>query len=394
MRIVEEDIEELLSGYPPISPDLLLGMTLGRDRWLDRMRNHYLANYIADGGSKVKVLVGGAGTGKTHLLCSVLQDAQALGYQTVYLNATEYRLNDLPGLYRAIVKQLDTAQLVNGLCHQVAKKLGYGQYDEDASILALLMDDQGLTRDLATHEIKRAIGSTLKEADFGASFRAFAYSVISNRLIVGNEDSVRLALKWLAGEKLERYQKQATMLYERLQKTNARYWLNSLIRLLHMAGMAGLVVAIDDLEVMTERSPETRRYRYTANAIKDTCELFRQIIDDGELLDRFLLLLAGRREMIDDDRRGFKSYEALWMRLQSGLLPIDRFNPLADIVDTDVHLVAQGKDFADQVQVRLGELFHESGMSLHPERSMPDMGEHTPLRAKVIETTLMVLEEG
>jgi hypothetical protein len=211
---------------------------------------------------------------------------------------------------------------------------------------------------------------------------------------VGNEDSVRVALKWLAGEKLERYQKQATMLYERLQKTNARYWLNSLIRLLHMAGMAGLVVAIDDLEVMTERSPETRRYRYTANAIKDTCELFRQIIDDGELLDRFLLLLAGRREMIDDDRRGFKSYEALWMRLQSGLLPIDRFNPLADIVDTDVHLVAQGKDFADQVQVRLGELFHESGMSLHPERSIPNMSEHTPLRAKVIETTLMVLEEG
>jgi hypothetical protein len=394
MRIDEEDIEELLSGYPPVSADLLMGMTLGRDRWLDRMRDHYLANYIADGGSKVKVLVGGAGTGKTHLLCSVLQDAQTLGYQTVYLNATEYRLNDLPGLYRAIVKQLDMAQLVSGLCHQVAKKLGYGQYDDDAAILALLMDDQGLTRDLATHEIKRTIGLTLKEADFGASFRAFAYSVISNRLIVGNEDSVRVALKWLAGEKLERYQKQATMLYERLQKTNARYWLNSLIRLLHMAGMAGLVVAIDDLEVMTERSPETRRYRYTANAIKDTCELFRQIIDDGELLDRFLLLLAGRREMIDDDRRGFKSYEALWMRLQSGLLPIDRFNPLADIVDTDVHLVAQGKDFADQVQVRLGELFHESGMSLHPERSIPNMSEHTPLRAKVIETTLMVLEEG
>jgi P-loop Domain of unknown function (DUF2791) len=394
MRIDEVDIEELLSGYPPVSPELLTGMTLGRDRWLDRMRDHYLANYIADGGSKVKVLVGGAGTGKTHLLCSVLQDAQTLGYQTVYLNATEYRLNDLPGLYRAIVKQLDTAQLVSGLCHQVAKKLGYGQYDDDASILALLMDDQGLTRDLATHEIKRTIGLTLKEADFGASFRAFAYSVISNRLVVGNEESVRLALKWLAGEKLERHQKQATMLYERLQKTNARYWLNSLIRLLHMAGMTGLVVAIDDLEVMTERSPETRRYRYTANAIKDTCELFRQIIDDGELLDRFLLLLAGRREMIDDDRRGFKSYEALWMRLQSGLLAIDRFNPLADIVDTDVHLVAQGREFADQVQIRLGELFHESGMLLHPERVLPDAGEHTLLRAKVIETTLMAMEEG
>lgn len=202
--------------------------------------------------------------------------------------------------------------------------LGLSDGLPDGIVLSLLIEDQGLTRDLAVHEIKRTIGLTLRDADFGASFRAFAYSVISNRLIMGNEESIRLALKWLAGEKLERHQKQTTLLFERLQKTNARYWLNSLIRLLHMAGMTGLVVAIDDLEVMTERSAETRRYRYTANAIKDICELFRQIIDDGELLDHFLLLLAGRREMIEDDRRGFKSYEALWMRLQSGLLAIDQ----------------------------------------------------------------------
>jgi P-loop Domain of unknown function (DUF2791) len=393
MRIDELDIEALLSGQPPVQTNLLVEMTQGRDRWLDYLRDHYLANYIADGGSKVKVLVGGAGTGKTHLLRCVLQDAQTLNYQTVQLSAQEYRLNDLPGLYRAIVKQLDTEKLVAGLCHQVAKKLGYGQYDDSDNILSLLIEEQGLTRDLAVHEIKRTIGLTLKDSDFGASFRAFAYSVISSRLIMGNEDTIRLALKWLAGEKLERHQKQATLLFERLQKTNARYWLNSLIRLLHMAGMTGLVVAIDDLEVMTERNPETRRYRYTANAIKDTCELIRQIIDDGELLDHFLLILAGRREMIEDDRRGFKSYEALWMRLQSGLLPIERFNPLGDIVDTDIHLVANGKGFADRVHERLKQLFQESGYQL-PNRDLPDLSDYSQLRARVIGTTILALEES
>ena len=393
MRIDELDIEALLSGQPPVQANLLVEMTQGRDRWLDHLRDHYLANYIADGGSKVKVLVGGAGTGKSHLLRCGLQDAQTLNYQTVLLSAQEYRLNDLPGLYRAIVKQLDTEKLVAGLCHQVAKKLGYGQYDDSDNILSLLIEDQGLTRDLAVHEIKRTIGLTLKDSDFGASFRAFAYSVISNRLIMGNEDTIRLALKWLAGEKLERHHKQATLLFERLQKTNARYWLNSLIRLLHMAGMTGLVVAIDDLEVMTERNPETRRYRYTANAIKDTCELIRQIIDDVELLDHFLLLLAGRREMIEDDRRGFKSYEALWMRLQSGLLPIDRFNPLGDIVDTDIHLVANGKGFADRVHERLKQLFQEAGYHW-PHRDLPDLTDYSQLRARVIGTTILALEES
>ena len=393
MQIDELDIEALLSGQPPVSQELLMGMTLGRDRWLDYLHEHYLANYIADGGSKVKVLVGGAGTGKTHLLRSGLQDAQARDYQTVYLSAREYRLNDLPGFYRAIVQQLDKERLVSGLCQLVTKKLGYGQYDDSDRILSLLIEDQGLTRDLAVHEIKRAIGLTLRDVDFGSSFRAFAHGVISNRLISGNEDSIRLALKWLSGEKLERYQKQSTLLYERLQKPNARYWLNSLIRLLHLAGMTGLVVAIDDLEVMTERHPETRRFRYTANAIKDTCELFRQIIDDVELLDHFLLLLAGRREMIEDDRRGFKSYEALWMRLQTGLLPIAKFNPLSDIVDTDSHLVANGKGFPEQVQMRLRRLFQEAGYQVS-DRDLPTLDEYSQLRANVIGATLMALSDG
>ena len=98
--------------------------------------------------------------------------------------------------------------------------------------------------------------------------------------------------------------------------------------------------------------------------------------------------------MIEDDRRGFKSYEALWMRLQSGLLAIDQFNPLADIVDTDIHLVTQGRSFPDQVQARLSQLFQESGMPLHPDRPVPELYEHSQLRAKVIATTLMALEEG
>jgi len=393
MQIDNQDFSALLSGQPPSNPELLTGMTVGRDRWLNRMRDHYLSNYIFDGGSKVKVLVGGAGTGKSHLLHSVLQDAQGLDYETVYLSAREYRLNDLPSLYRAIVKQIDQERLVQGLCSHVAKKLGCGQYDSDDYLLPILLEDQGLTRDLAIPEIKKATSQALKDVDFSTSFKTFAYSVITNRLINDNRDAVRLCLKWLEGEKLERYQKQSTNLFERLQKINARYWLNSLIRLLKLAGLAGLVVAIDDLEVMTERHPESKRFRYTPNAIKDTCEVFRQMIDDAELLGNFMLLLGGQSEMIDDEKRGFKSYEALWMRLQTGLLPVEKFNPLADIVNTDVHLMANGRDFSDQVQARLTQLLRDSGLNLQ-EKEPPDLSEYTQLRAAVIHVAIMALAAG
>ncbi len=394
MQLDDRDIEALLSGYPPPSDELLGAMTLGRDRWLNRMRDHYLANFIADGGSKVKVLAGSAGTGKTHLLRCILHDAYSAGYETVYLSARDYRLNDLPSLYRAIVKQLNLEQIVQGLCCQVARKLGYGQYDGTDYLLPYLLEDQGLTRDLAVREIRKTAANIFRDADFGPSFKAFAHAIVNSRMIQGNDDGIRLALSWLAGDKLERHQKQATGLFERLQKINARHWLNSLIRLLTMAGRTGLVVAIDDLEVMTERNLVTNRFLYTPNAIKDTCELFRQLIDDADLLDHFLLVLAGRQEMLEDDRRGFKSYEALWMRLQTGLLPIDRFNPLADIVDTDTHLVAQGKDFPQHVQSRLKHLFLSAGWSVKDDRALPALDEHSQLRAKVIETVLMTLPDA
>jgi len=392
-RINPTDLAQLQQGIPPSEAHLLTQMTLGREIWLDRVRDHYLDNYLADGGSKVKVLVGEAGSGKTHLLRCVAQDAQALGYETVYLSAREHKLNDLPELYRAIVAQLDLDALIQGLCCYVAAELGYGRdrYDGHGSLVPLLCEEQLLTRDQAIREINRAKAKAFHTVDLGTSFRTFAHHAITSHLIHDNAADLALGLKWLRGEKLERHEKQITHLFERLSRTTARAWLNCLIRLLQLAGQAGLVVAIDDLEVLTEHSPMTGRFLYTPNAIKDVCELFRQLIDDVELLSHFLLLLAGRPAVIDDEKRGFKSYEALWMRLQTGLVPLGKFNPLADIVDTDAHLLANGRDFAEAVHGRLLTLFSDANLPLElDDERVPDLHLEGPLRSAVIKATWMV----
>ena len=397
MQINELDIEALRLGQPPLSPELLTKMTLGRALWLEQIRDYYLINYIASGGSKVKVLVGNEGSGKTHLLRCIQQDAKTLGYETVYLSARDYddyRLNDLPELYRAIAQQIDKERLVRGLCCRVAQQLGYeaDKYDGTDFFRAILIEDTELPKEEAIRKIERAAGEVFRQVDFGPSFRAFAYRVINDRMIKGNETDINLALKWLSGEKLERHERKDLLLFEQLHRANARYWLNSLIQLLKIAGMTGLVVAIDDLEVMTERSRETGRFIYSINAIKDICELFRQLIDDAELLNNFLLLLAGRREMIEDEKRGFVSYDALWMRLQTGLVQ-KKFNPLADMVDTDAHLEVNGQDFPDRVQTHLRQMLSEMGLELQYQ-GFPDLSQYSDLRARVIEVGMMISKVG
>ncbi len=397
MQINELDIQDIRLGQPPLNDELLTRMTLGRELWLERVREYYLVNYIASGGSKVKVLVGSEGSGKTHLLRCLQHDAKTLGYETVYLCARDYddyRLNNLPSLYRAIVQQIDPERLVRGLCCRVAEQLGYqaDKYDGTDLFLHLLIEDTELPRNEATRQIERAAVQVFKDVDFGPSFTAFAYRVINNRMIKGNEGDIALALKWLSGEKLERHERKDLLLFEQLQRNNARYWLNSLVRILKIAGMTGLVLAIDDLEVMTERSRETGRFIYSPNAIKDICELFRQLIDDAELLNNFLLLLAGRWEMIKDEKRGFISYDALWMRLQTGLVQ-KKFNPLADMVDTDAHLEVNGQDFPNQVQIHLRQILSEMGLELQYQ-GFPDLSQHSDLRARVIEVGTMIQKEG
>ncbi len=390
MNVSEQDIENLRSGAPPASPDLLTGMTEGRDDWLDRFQEYYLYNFIKRGhGSKVKVLVGSEGTGKTHLLRCVKQDAQAMGYAAVYLSMRDidYKLNNLPVLYQRIVEQIDQEALVRGLCRRVAEQLGYDEHEYDGSdrLLPLLVEKEGWTDRDARREIRTSIGRYFHSLYVGPAFVTFCFLITEARMVNGQDERLEIALNWLSGGKLSLADKKSCYLFEALQKSNARAWLNSLIQVLNAAGMTGLAVLIDDIEEITSKVSCTGRHLYTSNAVKDVCELFRQLIDDTDLMDGFVLILAGRREIIEDMKRGFKSYEALWMRLDPTLVREQRFNPYCDIVDIDLLYETKREVFPKQVATRLSQLLQEAGFRRHFQ-DLPDLSGHSELRARVMET--------
>nr|MBC8204815.1 DUF2791 family P-loop domain-containing protein [FCB group bacterium] len=158
---------------------------------------------------------------------------------------------------------------------------------------------------------------------------------------------------------------------------------------------SGVVLLIDNLEATTQRVPETNRYRYTPNAIKDTCELFRQLIDAAELLEHFFVVMAGRPEILTDEHRGLKSYEALWMRLQTGLVPSEGFNRYADIIDTGQLIKKLGgvEEFAKQVDLLLREIIQNNGFQLH-YREIPPLKTSSLLRKRIAETAFMIEQKG
>ena len=118
-----------------------------------------------------------------------------------------------------------------------------------------------------------------------------------------------------------------------ITKYNARHLLRSLCEVVRLAGYKGLLIVIDDMETLLNRAPGAA-IRYTKLRREDTYESIRQLIDDIDSMRNVLFLLCFRRELMDDDSYGMKSYQALWMRVQNEVVST-RFNRFADIIDLD-----------------------------------------------------------
>ncbi|RLC36066.1 hypothetical protein DRH29_05285 [candidate division Kazan bacterium] len=399
MKITKTDIASLRQGQPPEDPELLKAMTCGTELWLDFLIEYYLDNFIKNGGSKVKFIVGSEGCGKTHILKFIRNEAVQRGYQCIHISLfdLEKRVADIVQLYRAFAANVDHQELQNGLCRRVGQELGYSEdvYSGTEPILPILVEQEGLSRMEARREIRRIVAMLLRNSDLSPSFSVFAATLLAEHLIGEERGLLEICWKWFRGEKLDRMEKRRSKLYDRLTRANARVWLYSLIRLVRLSGSSGLVLLLDNLEAMTQRDPETHRYRYTPNAIKDTCELFRQLIDAADLLEYFIAMMAGRTEILSDERRGLKSYEALWMRLQTGIISSERFNPFTDIVHCDQMIEEKGgeDELAKEIDSKLRKILYDNGYIFHYSDT-PPLSTHSQLRKRIAEVAQMARTNG
>ena len=90
----EQTLQEILkhillseaAGPNCVTEELSVGIGFLSDFW----GKHYLEEYVANGGSKIKFVTGRAGSGKTHLMDLLTLKAEALGYTTVSISAREF----------------------------------------------------------------------------------------------------------------------------------------------------------------------------------------------------------------------------------------------------------------------------------------------------------------
>lgn len=333
------------------------GIRFLTDFWQEK----YIDEYIRFGGSKIKFVTGRPGSGKTFFLDQVSSLAGQAGYCTVDFSAREIWLNDFKDIYFEIFRQCDLMECLEGCSRRVVAGMGYDHREipQGLTFVDFLSRENAfdaLTRREIRTQLKEIfLDNPLLDNNFALACSMLTGSILGYPLL--EDQNKALLLGWLGGDRsVKLVQLRALGLSpSRITRYNARHMLRSLAEVIHIGGHAGLFVTVDDLDILISRS-SLEPLHYTKMKREDTYESLRQLIDEIDSLRHLMFVFAFDRALMDDENCGLKSYQALWMRIQTEIHG-ERFNRFADIVDLDA-MAAQ--EYTPQVLREISESFSKS----------------------------------
>ncbi|MDR1886053.1 MAG: ATP-binding protein [Synergistaceae bacterium] len=339
MKWSPADYERLKDGQPPESDELLRGLSRGVDFITDFWLEQYLDSYISRGGSKIKFITGNPGCGKSHCLRLFLSGAAERRFKVVRLSAKSSWIHDFKEIYVGALKAVDLQECLELCAERVIVEMGYRPEEIPAEMsFADYLAGQDLFDPVTRRELRSQINAMFfKNPRIDKNFAICAALMTGG--ILGHPflepSSQELIWAWLSGEKGVRMTalRKLGLSPSKITKYNARHMLRSLVEVIRMAGCSGLVIGIDDLEILAGAS-SLEDIRYTKMRREDAYESIRELIDEIDTLSHVMFVFAFGRELMDNETSGLKSYQALWMRIQNEI-ESRRFNRFSDIVDLD-----------------------------------------------------------
>ena len=144
--------------------------------------------------------------------------------------------------------------------------------------------------------------------------------------------------QWLRGELRLISEVKRALIFQKIARHNARHMLFSLAHWLTLTGKSGLLLVLDIARYaesvrLAERGAGNY---YSVSATMDLYEVLRQLIDaTDELQACFVAVVTGSeflQSQLQDDRRGIRSYQALYFRIWDEVYDRNRENPFSSLV--------------------------------------------------------------
>lgn len=294
----------------------------------------YLRGLVAAGAGKVKLVRGRPGAGKTHLLRYFGLRAQDDGYVVCRVDARTARLAAVDDLYRAVGQALDWDDLLDRCASGVIRDgLGFPEFSGSPHDFRAWAEAAGRSPVSLMADIRAASDHFVRGLDISKSLREPIRSSIVRRMGTDLVEENTL-LRWLRGERLNRQERNGINAAASVDRRNAREMLRSLAVLARAAGRSGLLVLIDNAEVLAGTARRDGVQYYTRNSRDQAYEMIRELIDESHLSPHLFIMIFAEADLFDGQKTGLASYPALWHRVQPEIVT-SQVNRFADVIDLD-----------------------------------------------------------
>ena len=262
--------------------------------------------YVADGKGLSKWVRGEYGSGKTFATRYLCARARKLGFATaeVQVSVNDTPLHRLETVYRRLIERLETdadgpnafQAIVEGWLYQVG---------EEVTRLRGITEDDPAFADATEQRLEDKLAElSRRNPAFAAVLRAYHRAAHE-----GEFSSAQGLLAWLAGQPhTDRAVMKLAGVKGKVDGQASLTFLAGLLTLLRQSGYAGLVIVLDEVEVIQRMNSQTRA---------KSLEALRQFMDmlgKGELPGLYLLV-TGTRDFFEG-YKGLKGLAPLHQRVQ------------------------------------------------------------------------------
>lgn len=308
--------------------------------WLQIIRDEYLEGLVNEGGSSVKFAVP-RGNGLSPLLRDRFSSmAEELGYLVVSVDAGQTRVHMLQEIFFRIAEQVDWRLLSRRVVVRLASDAGYRtdtvDVTGDTPVLEAISRASNVDESMIGLELRNSLFRFVTEnASMSRDFRVAMTQLCLAEISPGNQNQEAAPLvEWLTGVNRRVSSVRRYSIYNGIARTNARYFLESLLHWVRLVGYPGTCIILDSGRVPLRRNPRDGLRFYSRSAVMDHYELLRELIDGTDRLNGLLLVVLANEEFLNDERggKGFTIYQALRSRIADEVRARSQGNPMATLV--------------------------------------------------------------
>ena len=304
-------------------------------KWLRYIESEYLTTFIRDGGAAIKFAVPSDDALRSELFDGLANIGIQAGYLIAKINAVDTKVHMIDEIFFRTAEQIPWDILSRKAIAKLAAESGYSWAESDDGPLYLqLADANRVDPQMLLMDLKQAIGNKIfKQHDLSRDFRVAMTNLCIAELSGGQDGAttIRVLTEWLTGRNKAVSAVKPVQIFRRINRSTARYFLESLVRWIRFAGYPGIVILLDAQRVMLVRNPHDDGLFYSKAAVLDSYEVLRQFIDSAGQLNGCFITVIPDMAFLADQSRGIGAYEALKFRVFDEIRDKHLVNPMASL---------------------------------------------------------------